>query len=199
VSADFDALLKGRRIQAVAIGASAGGIDALFRLTTNLPAAFALPIVAVVHLPEGHVSRLPEIFSARLALRVEEARPGAPLSPGTLYFAAPGYHLLVEPQRTFSLSCEPPVRFSRPAIDLLFESCAEAYGEALLALVLTGANDDGARGLRRVRECGGLAVVQDPGEAVHRTMPDEAIKRAGPQAVLSLAEMHSLLLRCGAS
>jgi two-component system, chemotaxis family, protein-glutamate methylesterase/glutaminase len=199
MSAGLEALLKGRHLEAVAIGASAGGIDALFRLTTNLPAAFALPIVAVVHLPDGHVSRLPEIFSARLALRVEEARPGAALLAGTMYFAPPGYHLLVEPQRSFSLSCEPPVRFSRPAIDPLFESCAEAYGEALMAMVLTGASDDGARGLQRVRDYGGLAVVQDPAEAAHPTMPEAAIAQAHPQAVLGLAELHALLLRCGAS
>ena len=199
MTAQVEALLQGRHVQAVAIGASAGGIDALFRLFTDLPSSSGPPLVVVLHLPEGHRSRLVDIFAPRVALRVEEARPGVALAPGTLYFAPPNYHLLVEPQRTFSLSCEPPVRFSRPAIDPLLESCAEAYGEGLLGMVLTGASDDGARGLLRVRECGGLAVVQDPGEATHRTMPDSAIVMAHPQAVLRLAGLHALLLRCFSS
>jgi two-component system chemotaxis response regulator CheB len=183
--------------EAVAIGTSAGGIDALFALLGGLPAAYPLPIVTVLHVPETHDSRLAEVFGARLALRVREAAAGAPVEPGTLYFAPSGYHLLVEADRTFSLSCEPPVLFSRPSIDVLLESCADAYGPRLAALVLTGASEDGARGLAQVRAGGGLAAVQSPQEAAHATMPAAAVAHASPQWVLPLAGLHELLQRLG--
>jgi two-component system, chemotaxis family, protein-glutamate methylesterase/glutaminase len=182
-----------RPIEAIAIGASAGGIDALFKLLEPLPAGLRCPLLAVIHLPAGHESRLSGIFGARLRIAVREATPGATAEPGTLYFAPPDYHLLVEPDRTLSLSCEPPVCFSRPSIDVLFESCAEAWGERLLAIVLTGANDDGAEGLARVRELGGLAAVQDPAEAAHPQMPQSALEHAGADFVLPLDRLRELL------
>jgi two-component system, chemotaxis family, protein-glutamate methylesterase/glutaminase len=182
---------------AVAIGASAGGIDALFALLTGLPAGYPLPIIAVLHMPDAHDSRLADLFGARLALPVREAAARAAVEPGTLYFAPSGYHLLVEADRTFSLSCDPPVLFSRPSIDVLLESCADAYGPRLAALVLTGASEDGARGLAEVRRAGGLAAVQSPQEAAHAIMPAAAVARASPQLVLPLAGLHELLLRLG--
>lgn len=185
--------LARRGVQAVAIGASAGGIDALFTVLQGLPASLPVPVLVVLHLPPGHESRLPEIFNARVRLRAVEASPGDTLSPGTIYFAPADYHLLVEPDHTLSISCEPPVHYSRPAIDLLFESAAAAYGHALLAIVLTGANEDGARGLASVRERGGFAVVQDPAEALHATMPRAALDVAGADLVLPLAAIHDLL------
>src|SRR5205085_2485028 len=143
-------------------------------------------IVIVLHLPEHHESRLVEVFASRLAVPVEEAQPHAPVRPGAVFIAPPGYHLLVEEDRTFSLSCDPPVLFSRPSIDVMMESCAEAYGPALLGVVLTGANEDGAQGLARVKACGGLAAVQAPDEAQHATMPEAAIAAADPDFVLPL-------------
>ena len=179
--------------EAVAIGASAGGIDALFLLLEGLQPPMHAPVMIVLHLPEDHESRLVEVFSSRLAVPVQEAPPHAPVAPGTVYFAPPGYHLLVEEDRTFSLSCDPPVLFSRPSIDVLLESCAEAYGTGLAAFVLTGANEDGARGLAQVKACGGLAAVQEPGEALHSAMPLAAIAAADPDFVLPLAGLRSLL------
>ena len=178
---------------AVAIGASAGGIDALFTMLEDLPAAMRASIVIVLHLPEQHESRLVQVFASRLRVRVEEAQPHAPLAAGTLYFAPPGYHLLVEADHSFSLSCEPPVLFSRPSIDVLLESCAQAYRERLLGIVLTGANEDGARGLARIAALGGLTAVQDPAEAAHSAMPLAAIRAADPDYVLPLAGLRSLL------
>ena len=178
---------------AVAIGASAGGIDALFTLFDGLQPPMHAPIVVVLHLPEDHESRLVQVFASRLRVAVEEAQPNAPLAAGTIYFAPPGYHLLVEADRSFSLSCDPPVLFSRPSIDVLFDSCAEAYGPTLAGLVLTGANEDGARGLARIKSCGGLAAVQDPQEAAHPAMPRAAIAAAGPDYVLALAGLRRLL------
>ncbi|MCD6077909.1 MAG: CheB methylesterase [Ramlibacter sp.] len=179
--------------EAVAIGASAGGIDALFQLLQDLEPPVEAALVLVLHLPEQHESRLPQVFGHRTKLPVEEAQPHAPVRPGTIYFAPPGYHLLVEGDRTFSLSCDPPVLFSRPSIDVLLESCAEAYGDRLAGMVLTGANEDGARGLAAVKACGGLAAVQDPAEAQHDVMPEAAIRAARPDFVLSLTGLRSLL------
>lgn len=186
-----------RAVQAVAIGASAGGIDALLVLLRELPADYPLPVIVVLHLPADHESQLAELFGRRLALTVREAQAHAPLEPGTLYFAPPGYHLLVNSDRTFSLSCDPPVLYSRPSIDVLFESCADAFGPKLAALVLTGANADGAEGLRRVREAGGQALVQDPAEALYPLMPQSAVDRAAPVTVLPLAGLRAILLQLG--
>ena len=179
--------------EAVAIGASAGGIDALFTLLEGLQAPMHASIVIVLHLPEDHDSRLVEVFASRVGVPVEEARPHAPAQAGTVYFAPPGYHLLAEADRSFSLSCDPPVLYSRPSIDVLLESCAEAWGPTLLGMVLTGANEDGAWGLAQVKARGGLAAVQDPDEALHRAMPAAAIAAADPDYVLPLAGLKSLL------
>lgn len=178
---------------AVAIGASAGGIDALFFLLDGLPRSFRAPVLVVLHLPEDHDSRLAELFTARTGASTEEAQPGAPAAPGKVYFAPPGYHLLVEADRTFALSCDPPVLFSRPSIDVLMESCADAWGDRLAGIVLTGANNDGARGLAAIKGAGGLAAVQDPAEAAHAAMPEAAIRAAHPDYVLPLAELRTLL------
>ena len=179
--------------EAVAIGASAGGIDALFTLFEGLQAPVQAAIIVVLHLPEDHESRLVEVFANRVPVPVREAQPNAAVGAGTIWFAPPGYHLLVERERSFSLSCDPPVLFSRPSIDVLFDSCAEAYGNSLAGLVLTGANEDGARGLARVKACGGLAAVQDPHEAAHTVMPQAAIAAADPDYVLPLAGLRRLL------
>ena len=178
---------------AVAIGASAGGIDALLALMQGLEPPLAAPVMIVLHLPEQHESRLPQVFASRMQVPTDEAQPNAPVAPGTVYFAPPGYHLLVEKDRTFSLSCDAPVLFSRPSIDVLFESCADCWGERLLAMVLTGANEDGARGLAQVKAAGGLTAVQDPATAPHPVMPEAAIRLAAPDFVLPLAGLRSLL------
>jgi two-component system, chemotaxis family, protein-glutamate methylesterase/glutaminase len=179
--------------EAVAIGASAGGIAALFLLLEQLQPPLDAAVIVLLHLPEGRDSRLVQVFSHRTQVPVQEAQPNAPVQPGTVYIAPPGYHLLVERDRSFSLSCDPPVLFSRPSIDVLFESCAEAYGTSLLAMVLTGANEDGARGLAYVKSLGGLTAVQDPDGASHAAMPEAAVRLAQPEFVLPLAGLRSLL------
>lgn len=182
-----------RRAEVIAIGASAGGIDALFTLFDGLPVPMRSGIVVVLHLPQDHDSRLMEVFAPRAGLPVREARPGAPVAPGCIHFAPPGYHLLVEDDRTFALSCDAPELFSRPSIDVLMESCADVFGAGLAGLVLTGANEDGARGLAAIHAAGGLAAVQDPSEAAHPHMPAAAIAAASPDYVLPLAGLRSLL------
>ena len=185
----------GRRVEAIVVGASAGGIEALLVLLQGIAPPWRLPVVVVLHLPEGHESHLAEIFAERLHIPVHEAADKMPLAPGSLYFAPPGYHLSIERDRLFSLSCEPPVRFSRPSIDVLMASAADAYGPALAGFLLTGANDDGAEGLLRIHLAGGITAVQDPNEAQIPTMPQAAIARHSPDHVLPLRELRALLLQ----
>ncbi|MYM23047.1 chemotaxis protein CheB [Duganella sp. FT135W] len=188
------AALAGRSLEAVVIGASAGGVSALLRLLPDLPADYGCAVVVVMHIPEGRQSNLAGVFQHRMKLPVHEARDKEELSSGTLYFAGSGYHLSVERDRIFSLSCEERVNFSRPAIDYLMESAADAYGPALLGILLTGANNDGAAGLAAIGMAGGLTVVQSPAEAEQPTMPLEAIRLRAPDLILSLDDIHSLLL-----
>jgi two-component system chemotaxis response regulator CheB len=186
--------LGARSFEAVVIGASAGGVDALLALLPGLPPDLPVPIVVVLHIPPDRESRLADLFEPRVGCRTGEARDKEPLEAGMLYFAGPGYHLSIERDRTFSLSLEEPVQFARPSIDVLMESAADAYGPALAAIVLTGANHDGAAGLAAVRRAGGLAVVQDPAEAQVPTMPAAALAQARPDLVLKLGQIHELLL-----
>jgi two-component system chemotaxis response regulator CheB len=191
--ADIAGLLDGRRIELLVIGASAGGIDALLTLLPALPAQAQLAVVCMLHMPPDRESRLAELFAGRVALPVREALDKQEIRPGTIYFAVPGYHLSVEQDRSFSLSCEAPVHFARPAIDLLMASAADAYGPALAGVLLTGANQDGADGMARIKAGGGLAIVQDPDEAQSSAMPAEAIRRSAPHLVLPLARIGALL------
>ncbi len=184
-----------KHIEAVVLGASAGGIEALLRVLDDLPQPWHLPLVVVLHLPEGHDSLLAEIFTERLRLPVLEAADKMPLVAGHVYFAPPGYHLSIERDRRFSLSCEPPVRFSRPSIDVLMASAADAYGPAVAGMLLTGANDDGAEGLQRIHLAGGITAVQDPDEAQISIMPQAAIALHSPDHVLPLRGLRALLLQ----
>jgi two-component system chemotaxis response regulator CheB len=189
----IDAALAGRSIEAIVIGASAGGVDALVDLLPALPLDFGPATVCILHLPADRESRLAELFAARLALPVREAVDKAPVEGGTVYFAGAGYHLSIEHDHVFSISCEPPVHYARPAIDLLMESAADAYGAGLAGILLTGANIDGADGMQRIRQRGGLTVVQDPAGAQAPTMPEGAIRLCEPHLVLPLAAIRTLL------
>ncbi|MDB5869971.1 MAG: CheB methylesterase [Polaromonas sp.] len=186
---------ENRLIDAVVIGASAGGVSALLALLTGLPASFRLPVVVVLHLPEDRQSLLAEIFQHRTLMAVREAADKESIAPATLYFAPPGYHLSIEIDKSFSLSCEAPVHFSRPSIDVLMESAADAYGARLCGIVLTGANADGAVGLAKIGQQGGLTVVQSPAEAEMATMPEAAIRQCQPNLILDLKDIRSLLLK----
>ena len=186
-----------RRVEAVVIGASAGGVQALLTLLSGLPASFGLPVVVLLHLPEGRHSQLAEIFQSRSCLPVREAADKESIAPGTLYFAPPGYHLSIEADHSFSLSCEAPVHFSRPSIDVLMESAADAYGPHLAGVLLTGANSDGAAGLAKIKRHGGLTVVQNPAQAQAAAMPQAAIHQCPPDLILNLEDIRSLLLEMG--
>jgi two-component system, chemotaxis family, protein-glutamate methylesterase/glutaminase len=186
-------------IEAIVMGASAGGVDALAILFDALPAGFKPSILVVVHIPADRPSRLAELYRQRCALEVREALDKERVAPGTIYFAPPDYHLLVEPDHTLSLSSDPPVAFSRPSIDVLFESAAVAYREKLLGIVLSGANSDGAAGLATIRDAGGHAWVQEPEDAAADAMPAAAIAHAGADLILPVRDMAERLaqLRSG--
>lgn len=182
-----------RRIDGVVIGASAGGVEALAELLPALPAAFRASIFIVLHLPRERPSLLVDIFEKRCALPVREAEDKEPVEPGTVYFAPPDYHLLVEKSRQIALSADEPVHFSRPSIDVLFESAADVYGERLLGIILTGGNEDGAAGLHAIHQAGGVTVVQQPDSAKAPLMIVSALQRGPADFVLSLPEIAQLL------
>lgn len=179
--------------EAVVLGASAGGVEAMLSVFGRLPVTFGLPVVAVLHLPENQPSQLAGVFERRLRRPVREAQDKAPLEPGMIYVAGPSYHLSIEQDRSFSLSQEPRVHFSRPSIDILFESAADAYGAGLVGVLMTGASQDGASGLSCIAQAGGLTVVQDPAEARISTMPQAALSLFRPDHVLTLDRIGSLL------
>jgi two-component system chemotaxis response regulator CheB len=178
---------------AIVIGASAGALEALSVILPALPEDFRLPIMVVVHVPPDRDSVLSEIFRAKCRLLVKEAEDKEPIVGGTVYFAPPDYHLLVEADHSLSLSTDEPVLFSRPSIDVLFESAADAYGAGLVGIVLTGANSDGAKGLRAIVECGGSALVQSPQGAFAAAMPEAAIDTVPNALVVPLERIAACL------
>ncbi|UBM61630.1 chemotaxis protein CheB [Candidatus Sulfidibacterium hydrothermale] len=180
-------------IQAVVMGASAGGLYALKKLLPALPASFPCPLLVVQHMSPHSDNYMVKMLDQLSNIRVKEADEKEPVLPGTAYFAPPDYHLLVESDFTLSLSVEEKVNYSRPAIDVLFETAADAYGPHLMGIVLTGANADGAAGLSYIKKKGGYTVVQHPDDAESPAMPRAALEKANPHRVLSLDEILSFL------
>jgi two-component system chemotaxis response regulator CheB len=183
---------------AVVIGASAGALDALSALLPNLPRDYPLPVMVVVHLPPDKKSMLAELFRPRCAMQVREVEDKEPLQPGTIYFAPPDYHLLVESKKQLSLSGEELVLYSRPSIDVLFESAADVYGTGLIGIILTGANEDGARGLKAVVDTGGVGLVQHPNLAYASAMPQAALEQCPAAQVMRLDEIAAYLQKAAA-
>jgi two-component system, chemotaxis family, protein-glutamate methylesterase/glutaminase len=178
----------------VVVGTSAGGLRALERILGSLPGGFPLAIVAVQHRSKDSTDAYPAVVGATTSLPVQEAEDGEPILPGRVYVAPPDYHVLVEPGR-LALSTDDPVNFSRPSIDVLFESAADAYGSGLVAVLLTGANADGANGLRRVKQTGGVAIVQDPHTAESPEMPAAGIAGAPVDMILPLGAIADEIVR----
>jgi len=185
--------MTGRHFEAVVIGASAGAVEALSVLLPALPRGYPLAILIVIHLPPDKKSVMAEIMSAKCALPVKEAEDKESIAGGTIYFAPPDYHLLVEADKSLSLSSEEPVLFSRPSIDILFETAADAYGAELIGIILSGANEDGARGLKAVLDAGGAVVVQQPELAYASAMPLAALEACPDAIALSLEQIASYL------
>jgi len=189
--------MTGSTFEAIVIGGSSGALDALSIILPALPAAFTIPIAIVVHVPQNRPSLLADVLGARCALRVREVEDKEPVAGGTVFVAPPNYHLLIERQRTFALSIDAPIHYSRPAIDVLFESAAEAYGERLLAVLLAGANEDGAHGVRRVKAMGGTVVVQEPSSTHAPEMPNAALRSASVDSALAPPGIAAFLVEAG--
>ena len=175
------------------IGASTGGIRAVSRVLSELPTDLELSVVVVLHLGEDGGEHIAELFARACDLPVRTAEEKLALEPGTVYVGPPRYHLLVEQDETFSLSLDARVNHSRPSIDVLFESAADAWRERLVGILLTGANADGAAGTKRIRERGGYVIVQDPEEAEAACMPRAAIEAGAAHEVLPLDEIGARL------
>ncbi|MTW05602.1 chemotaxis protein CheB [Duganella ginsengisoli] len=186
-------MLQGRQFEAAVIGASAGAVSALLEILPGLPPDVPVPVVVVVHMLRGRSSQLADLFASRLDVRVVEAEDKQDVAPGAVYFAPADYHLSVENDATFSLSNEPLHIFSRPAIDFAMQSAADAYGPALVGILLTGASHDGAEGLAAIGAAGGLTVVQDPQQAQSPVMPGAALKLRQPDLILPLKDIRALL------
>ncbi len=176
------------RFELIVIGCSWGGLEALGVILGALPRQFALPIAVAQHrAPSSSDSTLTAVLGARSGPRVQAVEDKDPIAAGGgVYLAPPDYHLLVE-RGSFALSIDERVAYSRPSVDVLFESATDAYGAAVIGVVLTGANADGAVGLARVRRHGGHGIVQDPDGAARSAMPAAAIAAGGADEVLPLA------------
>ncbi len=177
----------------VVIGASHGGYDALKTILAPLPSDFPVPILIVQHLLANSTSCLAELLNNETGLTVQFASDGERPKPGHVYLAPPNYHLLVDEKLRLKLTQSALVHHSRPAIDLLFTSAATVVGKKLLAVVLTGANSDGAAGLKDVDTHGGFGIVQDPDSAMDSTMPLAALLAVPKACRVSLNQLGPLL------
>ncbi|MBC8059276.1 MAG: chemotaxis protein CheB [Clostridiaceae bacterium] len=180
--------------KAVVIGASMGGLEALRVILSSIPNNFAAPIIIVQHISPQSDNYMIEYFNHKCSLIVKEAEEKEQICPGIVYIAPPNYHLLIEKDGTMSLTVEPRVNYSRPSIDVLFETAADAYREGLVGVILTGANSDGSNGLKKIKDRGGLAIVQDPITAVSDNMPKAAIKNTNVDFVLNLQKISCKLI-----
>ena len=191
--------VHGQAVKAIAIGASAGAVQALLVILPALPASFSLPVFVVVHVPSDRDNALVSLLQARCRVTVKEAEDKEPIVGGTVYFAPADYHLLVEAGGGLALSADEPVNYSRPSIDVLFESAADVYGDGLLGVILTGANHDGAGGLAAVLDAGGAGIVQDPADAYSTAMPEAALEASPCAHAMNLDAITVYLSSLGAA
>lgn len=182
------------RYELLLIGGSAGSLEALLKLLPALQQAYSLAIVLVLHRRSGE-SLLSQLLAEKTVWPVKEAEEKEAVCAGTIYIAPADYHLLLENDKTFSLDYSEKVHYSRPSIDVTFESAAEVYGKSLMAVLLSGANADGSGGLQRIKEAGGYILVQDPQEAAVAYMPQQAIAHNAVDAVVPVAMMPPIILQ----
>ena len=179
--------------RAVVIGASAGGLAAMSAILGSLKSTFCIPVLLVQHISPNVESYLVGHFHNRSLLRVKEAEDKEPIRRGDMIIAPPNYHMMVESDGCIALSIDPPVNYSRPSVDVLFETAADYFGRELIGIVLTGANSDGAEGLKKIKQLGGLTVVQSLGSAEAMAMPEAAIEAVDVDHILSLDEIGPFL------
>ncbi|MDZ4667465.1 MAG: chemotaxis protein CheB [bacterium] len=181
--------------EAIVIGVSSGGMNALKFIFSVLPSGFTTPIIIVQHLSAHSDKEWINLLNNKSNLTIKEADEKEKIETGKAYVAPSNYHLLIEKDKTFSLTIDERVNFARPSIDVLFESAADTYKNKLIGIVLTGSNTDGAKGIKRIKEYGGLAIIQDPETAESSTMPASAIAAVEPDYILSLEKIVELLIK----
>ena len=181
------------KYEAIVIGVSAGGMNALSTILSRLPDDFALPIIIVQHMDPSSCDYLSDHLNRKCNIQVKEAEDKEKIMNGVAYVAPANYHLLLEEDRTFSLSVDDLVNYSRPSIDVMFETAADVFRKRLVGVVLTGANSDGSKGLTKIKALGGLAIVQDPATSHVDYMPKAAIASTRVDHILPLEEIASLL------
>jgi len=188
------------KYEAIVIGVSSGGMTALKFIFSTLPAGFNIPIIVVQHVNARSDNQWIELLNDKSNHTIKEADEKEKIEQGNVYIAPSNYHLLIEKDKTFSLTIDERVNYARPSIDVLFETAAEAYKNKLIGIVLTGSNNDGAKGIKRIKECGGIAIIQDPETAESSYMPASAIAAClsgrqviEPDYVLSLENIVELL------
>lgn len=178
-------------IKLIAIGASYGGLDALKLLVGQFPETFETPMVVVLHIGNNNIKTFLSHLGKNKHFRVKEAEEKEQIKINTIYFAPPNYHLQIEDEKTLSLSTAEKVNFSRPAIDVLFETAAWTFKNQVLGVLLTGSNSDGTEGLKAIKKYGGTTIVENPETAFASTMPRAAINKCKPDFVLDLDQIAS--------
>jgi len=182
------------RYDAIVIGVSSGGMNAMNVMFPLLPKEFKIPIIIVQHINARSDSQWIKLLNSKYKLCIKEVDEKELIEQGIVYIAPPNYHLLIEKNKTFSLTVDERINFARPSIDVLFESAAEAYKSKLIGIILTGSNNDGSKGIKRIKEYGGLTIIQNPETAESSYMPASAISSITPDYILSLEEIMKLLL-----
>ena len=183
------------RYEAIVVGVSSGGMAALKYIFSALPAGFSLAIIVVQHVSARSDNQWIKLLNDISNLNIIEADEKENIEPWNVYIAPSNYHLLIEKDKTFSLTIDERINFARPSIDVLFETAAEAYKDKLIGIILTGSNHDGSRGIKRIKECGGLAIIQDPETAESAYMPTSAITAIQPDHILPLKDIVELLIK----
>jgi two-component system chemotaxis response regulator CheB len=179
--------------KAIVIGTSAGGIEALDYLLPSIPSVSRVPVFVVQHITADSDSYFIRSIKDKCYVKVKEACHTEVIVPGTIYFAPPDYHLLIEDNLTIALGSDAKVNFSRPSIDVLFETAAEVFKKGLTGILLTGSNSDGSRGLLKIHQYGGKTIIQDPTTSYMSEMPQSALRLFQPSLILNLKEIARLL------
>ncbi len=186
--------MNNRKYKAIVIGVSAGGLKALVKLFADLPSNFPIPILVTQHLHPSEDSYLATLLGRITQLEVKEAGDKDEIKPGVIYLAPPNYHLLIERKKTISLSSDEKVNFSRPSIDVMFESATNAWGTGLIGIILTGASSDGSEGITKIKAAGGFTIAEAPATAEYPLMPQSAIDTGAIDLVLTLDKIGEFII-----
>lgn len=182
------------KYEAIVVGTSAGGLHSLNLILQGLPKDYSTPVIVVQHRSKDQKGLLEDVLQSKSVITIKQADEKEHIKSNTVYIAPPDYHLLIEKNKTFSLSSEEQVKYSRPSIDVLFESAATVYKEKLVGIILSGANDDGANGVSTIKRNGGLTIAQNPSDAQFPFMPSASIATERIDHIMTLEQIKNFLL-----